>query len=396
MKKIKKKNKITKPQERKINVGVTLRIDEPSESLWTNGIKQNSITLQKMYSLLPNIGEVKLINFGKAKKEDFKGTEWEPYLTDLITPKESFQNHKLDVVVTAMVTPNQDYIDKANLLGIKVIKQIMGNEYEIFSEQVLFEYENIPQTNFYGRRKGYAANWLSPHFYQQTKDLMEVISDAPATIGPYVWDKKFIEYSAERLAKAYKKENILYTPSGKKEKRVNTFEPNINLVKTCVTPTIAMEKMYRKRPDLVEKFKIFCTGRIKKKKIFIEFARDLDAYKNDRMTFEMRYPMTLSLHKFTDIVIAHQRNLELNYAYFDAAWLGYPIVHNSKTLSGLGYYYDGFDADEASDVLIDVAETFDSVYEQYIKESREYISRYFPEDPGNIETYTKLFEDLFK
>ena len=384
------------PKVRKINVGITLKVDNPKESLWTNGIKQNSITLKKMYSLLPNIGDVRLINFGKGEKETFKGSEWEEHVKDIITPAESLDKHKVDVIVTAMITPSIEYIEKANKLGIKVIKQIMGNEYEIFSEQVLFEYDGIPQTNFYGRRKGYSANWISPHFYQQNKDLMEVISDVPSSIGPYIWDPIYIEHAANATAKSLKKESGLYIPSGKKEKRINTFEPNINLVKTSITPMLAIEKMYRKTPDLINRCKIFCTSRIKKKNIFIQFARDLDIYVNKKMTFESRYPMAFSLLNYTDIVIAHQRNLDLNYAYFDAAWLGYPLVHNSKTLEGLGYYYDGWDADEASDLLIEIAKNFDNEYEEYIKKSREYISRYFPENEDNIKKYTLLFEDLFK
>lgn len=378
---------------RKLKVGVTVFIDDPKDSFWTNGIKQNTVTLQKMFSFLPNVEECKLINFGKLN--DFMGTAWEPYSQNIITLNESLSSG-LDVVVTALISPPENYLEELQKRKIKVVKHVMGNEYEIFSEQVLFEYANIPQTNFYGKRPGYDASWISPHFYEQNKDIMEIITDAPSYIGPYVWDKRFIEHSAEQLAKTLKKDNLLYSPSGKQEKRISTFEPNINLVKTCITPMIAMEMMHRKQPDLIDTCKIFGSNRIKEKKIFVQFAKDLTVYKNGKMTFEARFPMAISLWKYTDIVIAHQRNLDLNYAYFDAAWLGYPLVHNSKTLSGLGYYYDGWDADMASDVLIEVAREHDLAKDKYMKKSREYISRFFPEDKGNIEMYAKLFEDLFK
>jgi len=394
MKKI--KNKIKKDTGRKLSIGITIKIAKASDSLWTNGIKQNSLTLQKMFLLLPNVKECKLINFGAAKNEELKGTQWEPYMQDIITPQESLDKFKLDVILTAMVSPSEDYITKANNKKIKLVKQIMGNEYEMFTEQVLFEYEGISQTNFYGRRKGYCANWISPHFFEQNKDLMEIISDAPAFIGPYIWDPKYIEYNSSSLAKNLKRESVTYIPSGKKEKRIGVFEPNINLVKTCITPTLAIEKMYKKRPDLVARSKLFCTSRIKKKKIFIEFIKGLDVYNNSKLTVENRFPISLSLFSYTDIVVSHQRNLELNYAYFDVAWLGYPLLHNSKTLEGLGYYYNGWSADEASDRLIEIANTFDDNYEEYLTKSRDYISRFLPEERENRDAYAKLFEDLFK
>lgn len=379
---------------RKLKVGITVSINEKNDSFWVNGIKQNTVTLKKMFSLLPNVEEVKYINFGKLT--ELEGTAWEEFKESIVTPSEAIAIFKPDVVITAQITPWSHWLEEALRQKIKIVKHVMGNEYELFSEQVLFEYKDIPQTNFYGRRNYYSATWISPHFFQQNKDLMEVIADCPSYIGPYVWDSVFIEKSAKETAKTLKRDSMLYVPSGKKEKRISTFEPNINLVKTCITPILAMEKMYRKQPDLIEKCKVFGTNRIKQKNIFVEFVKDLEIYKNKKMTVENRFPMAICLHNYTDIVVAHQRNLDLNYAYFDAAWLGYPLVHNSKTLSGLGYYYDGWDAEEASDVLIEVAREFDLKKDDYLKQSREYISRFFPEDPGNIEIYANLFEDLFK
>lgn len=379
---------------RKLKVGVTIKINSAEDSFWTNGIKQNTITLQKMFSLLPNVEECYLINFGALK--DFKGTVWEPYAKNIISSSDSLTKHKLDVIITATITPVNSYLEQAERQNIKLVKQIMGNEYEMFSEQVLFEYKDIPQTNFYGKRKGYAANWISPHIYDQNKDLMEIISDAPASIGPYVWDKMFIEKSAQDISEKVKRGSTLYFPTGKKEKRICTFEPNLNLVKTCVTPALAMERVYRNNPEIVAKSKIFCTTRIKTKKIFIEFIKDLEIYKNSKLTVEERYPMAVSLMLYTDIVLAHQRNLDLNYAYFDAAWLGWPVVHNSKTLKGFGYYYEGWDAEHAAEQILKVSETFDSSFQENREKSREYLSRFFPEDEDNILVYSSLFEDLFE
>jgi len=108
-----------------MKIGITLGLKDNKESIWTNGIKQNSLTLQKMYKLLPNVGEVKLINFGEAKAEDLNTGSWKEYAKDIVTPKECIDKYNFDVIVTAMISPNIDFINAMNAKGTKIIKQII-------------------------------------------------------------------------------------------------------------------------------------------------------------------------------------------------------------------------------------------------------------------------------
>ena len=41
--------------ERKIRIGITVLIDKPSDSLFTNGIRQNVITLRDVYEKCRNV-----------------------------------------------------------------------------------------------------------------------------------------------------------------------------------------------------------------------------------------------------------------------------------------------------------------------------------------------------
>ena len=132
-------------------------------------------------------------------------------------------------------------------------------------------------------------------------------------------------------------ETCLYKPSGKLEKRISTMEPNINMVKTSVVPIMATERLYRKDPQVLDKLSVFCGDGIKKKTDMVNFVKDLDSYKAQKMFFEARYPIVWTLLKHTDIVLCHQHQCALNYLYLDAAWMGYPVVHNSEYMKELGW-----------------------------------------------------------
>lgn len=372
---------------RKAKIAITVQINNKEDSFWTNGIKQNAVTLQEMFSLCPNVESCKLVNLGSL--HDYAGTAWEPFAHNIINFQECLDT--IDLAITATVSFTTAMVEQLVSKNITIVKHIMGNEYAIFSENVLFK--DGKDLNSYGKRPHHKECWISPHFYEQNKDFFEIITDGVSRIGPYVWSPRFIE---EHVKLNTQKDGSigLYTPRGNEAKLLSTFEPNINLLKTCLTPVIIGEKFYRKAPHLLEKMSVFGSLEIKKKKIFVDFAKDLTAYKNQKMFFEARYPMAWSLLKHTDIVIAHQRDLALNYAYFDAAWLGFPIVHNSEMLKELGFYYEGWDAEAASDILIDVATNFDSQKDEYLKKSREYISRFLPQNQDNIDGYAKLIEGV--
>jgi hypothetical protein len=369
---------------RKIRVGFTVQINDKTDSFWVNGIKQNAVTLQESFLLCDNVEDSFLVNLGKL--HDYKDTAWEPFADKLINFQQAID--KLDVLVTATVTPTAEMVNILNAKNIAMIKHVMGNEYEIFSESMLFKDE---ASNSYGKRKGIKAVWISDHLFDENKDFLEVLTDSKAYIGPYIWSPRFIEQHSKLNAESNKTTG-LYVPRGNEQKLLSTFEPNINIQKTCLTPMLIAEKFYKKAPHMLDKLSVFGADPIKKKKFFIEYAKDFETYKDKKMFFEARYPMAWCLLQHTDIVIAHQHNLALNYAYFDAAWLGFPVLHNSHMLKDLAFYYPDWDAEVASDILIDICKNFDSTHEQYREESKKVISRYLWDNPKNVNGYAELLE----
>lgn len=373
----------------KIRVGVTIRIDKPTESLFTNGIKQNAITLFRMFQLCKNVSEVYMINMGTQK--DLSQSPWFKYNDNIISYEECLD--KIDVVVMATVSLSDVMMEIMRNRNIKIVAQVMGTEYHMFSEYTLFEGNEL-LTDF-KRKPKHDAVWISPHIFDSNKDLLEINCDCKAYVAPFIWSHDFIDQEIENY-KVSHGINGIYTPTENVGKRISTFEPNINLVKTCITPIISSEKLYRKYPDSFQTVNIFSSDKIANKKVFIDFVQGLEIYKGGKMTFEGRYAIAFALFFHTDIVIAHQKDLELNYLYFDAAWYGFPLVHNSSRLKDLGYYYPEYNAEIASELLMDVIHNFDKNREEYLLNSRKIISKYLWNDKDNVKGYENLLKQVMK
>jgi hypothetical protein len=369
-----------------IRIGITVLIKEPTESLFTNGIKQNAISLRETFKSIDIVDEVYYINLGKQK--DYSKSPWKKYQEHIIDFEDSLE--KVDLIVCVCAGVPEQYAKMASEKGIKLVHHIMGNEYYAFSESITFKEE---KDSIIQREKYYNQVWISPHLFETNKDLFEILYDCPALVGPYIWSPSFLEEHVESLKK---KENLegKYTPSGKKEKRISVFEPNISLVKNCLTPIITTEKAYKKIPASVDSINLFGASIVKNKKILVDFVKKLEIQKNNKIFFEDRYPIAWALFKHTDIVLSHQLDCALNYLYLDAAWLGYPLVHNSPYMKDLGLYYPDHDAEIAAKNIVYFIEQFDDIYEKYYNDSREFAKRYLPTHPDNVSGYKALIKGL--
>jgi len=375
---------------KKINIGISVLIDKPTESFFTNGIRQNAIIMKDLYEKIDFVNNAYYINFGKQR--DYSQSPWKQYEQNIIQFEEMFD--KIDVLVVSCVTISKEIADAAKKNGIKLIHHIMGNEYYSFVESILFKNE---KNTILAKEKWYDAVWISPHLYETNKDLFEVIYECDVNIGAYVWSPRFLLEHVDNLYTSGKIKEKTYMPSGKKQKRINVFEPNLSFMKNSMFPVLIGEKLELKHPEIFDSLNLFGSSNIKEKKQLIDFVKTLTIQKNKKIFFEDRYPIAWSLFQHTDIVLSHTHHCDLNYVYFDAAWLGFPLVHNSKFVKKLGWYYDDFDADAAVKQINKVASTFDKsqIREKYLKDSQKFISEYFPTHAKNVEAYKKLLEKLF-
>ena len=127
----------------------------------------------------------------------------------------------------------------------------------------------------------------------------------------------------------------------------------------------------------------------------VDFVVSLDIHSDKKIFFEDRYPIVWTLSSHTDILLGHQDGCELNYAYLDATWLGYPVVHNSPMMKDLGWYYPGNNTTIALEHLEYIIRNFDSIEHpnnRYLNASRKFAYRYMLDNPENISRYEHLIE----
>ena len=374
----------------KINIGITLILKDPKkDSLFSNGIRQNVILLQEIYKKCYNVKNSYIVNVANVESDQYKDTSWEKYQKDIISVDRAIE--ECDVLVVCHSNLTIEQFDKFKKNNKKVVFQVLGAELSIFNEKILFEDK---PNGLYQKNNFLDAIWVSPHFFERDKHFFEQLHKCPVFEAPYIWSPQFMEKDIK------KQEDKTGTANYKPldiDKRISVMEPNLNMVKTCITPIIISEKFYNKNKN-VKKISIFGSDKVKKKKDFIQFVSKMDSYTSKKMFFESRYPIVWTLATHTDIVLCHQDGCELNYLYLDAAWLGYPIVHNSPMMKDLGWYYPENNATIAVEHLDYIVKNFDSIeypYNKYLEKSRKFALKYTKENPENIKGYEKLIEFLF-
>ena len=101
----------------------------------------------------------------------------------------------------------------------------------------------------------------------------------------------------------------------------------------------------------IESLMITNATEVSKHKTFLSIIRTFDMYKDGKISAETRYQTAFMLSQYLDIIVSHQLLNPLNYLYLDAAFMGYPVLHNAPMCKDVGYYYEGCDTVEAGKKL---------------------------------------------
>jgi hypothetical protein len=97
----------------------------------------------------------------------------------------------------------------------------------------------------------------------------------------------------------------------------------------------------------------------------MSIIQTFDLFKEGKISAESRYQTAYMLTQHLDVLICHQLLNPLNYLYLDAAYLGYPVLHNAPMCKDLGYYYEGSDTVEASKILNYILTEHDKNIDEY-------------------------------
>ena len=128
---------------------------------------------------------------------------------------------------------------------------------------------------------------------------------------------------------------------------------------------------------------------------FMGIIRNFDLYKDKKVSGEARYQTAFILTQHLDVVICHQVLNPLNYLYLDAAFLGYPVIHNAPLCKDLGYYYEGSDTITGAKHLDYILTEHDNNLTEYHERNDIVLQRYHADNENLIETYDKMIDNLY-
>lgn len=364
----------------RMKIGVTLNIK--GLSLFSNGVQQNAVYLA---TLLANIGYSVDLLCGIDNIENLLEIQSIAGPNIKCIEYNNSKKNRYDVIITVGLVSSKNDINNWKIINpdLKVVYYKCGNEFFIDLESVIYNIdierikpENIPTPD---------QIWSIPQMENTNLDYYSFINrQTNATVVPFIWSPINIDLYA-------KKHNIgVY--DGRNISRIGIMEPNMSIMKNYLIPSAIVETYYEKHSN-IEVLRIFSGSKLKDNKRVSDLFDSYKLYKDRKISLEKRQVSILMLDRYIDCIVSWQIENNLNYLYLDAAWYGYPVLHNANMCKDIGYYYESNKIYEASDQLEYVINTHPGNNE-YISMNRNLISRYMPNNKKLQEQYKSLIEDL--
>ncbi|MFD1558389.1 DUF2827 domain-containing protein [Paraburkholderia silviterrae] len=375
------------PSEAKgLRIGITIGLHQPNETLWNNGIKQNAVFLAETLRHCPGVASTLLVNTtGVPVTGDLPWNlaRWPTHAFDEV-------KNELDVVIELGGQLDGERTAWLKSRGVRLVSYCCGFEYIHATEGILF---NKPMWNgnlFVNQR--YDDIWIIPQVAGNSQSYLEVLRRTRGRVVPFVWSPIFLEERTRALPGGG-----VYAPraEGRAPARLTVMEPNINIVKFCLYPALIAELAYRARPEAIELLQV--TNALKlaqENRDFIALMNHLDIVREHKAVFLGRYDTPTFLAQNTDVVVSHQLENPLNYFYLEACWQGYPLVHNATLCRELGYYYEGNDAHEGAQRLIEAIDARGHDVAGWRMSQRRAIARFLPFNEPVVQTYQALLDEL--
>ena len=376
-----------------LKIGITLGLKSNTESIWTNGIKQNVLMLHHLLKKSNNNYQVTILNTIKV--------DWSTkpqYLKDIDICyfDEAYEEMDLIIIMGAQAEPEKIKKFKSIKKDNKVISYKCGSNYILTAESVLFGTED----KWCQYEDYFDEVWYIPQQHETCNGYFHTLYRTNVVTVPFIWHHKFLTEAVIDIEKGYKlgkfKKGFSYNPD-KDKKVLGIMEPNLNLVKFCLIPTMVAEESYRGEigKEKISKLMITNSKDVSTHKEFLSILKTFDLYKDGKITAESRYQTSYIVTQYLDVLICHQILNPLNYLYLDVAFMGYPVLHNAPMCKDIGYYYEGSDTVDGAKMLDWILENHDNNLKEYEERNKKALFRYFADNRNLIEAYDMLIHNLF-
>lgn len=368
-----------------MKIGITISFKE-DYSIWSNGIQLNALMLAETLSLIKGV-EVFFLNIATCPEENI------PWCTKEFPTFYLYDKYlEVDLLIFLGGRIQKQYVDLfKKIKNKKTVFYKCGNEFIVNLEKNLFG-EDLEEDGKLESIYGCDEIWYVPQQHDTNKNYFECLYRTPARPAPFVYSPRWLNKDIKKKEGIYKK--TMHYSNTEEPKRISIMEPNMNIVKYAMYPLMIAETYYRKHPSKIKEVNIVGGDRLSKKQNFLSVVNTFDLKRDRKLFVEGRQVTSSFLGNHSDILICHQMMNPLNYIYLDAAWMGYPVIHNAEYVKDLGYYYHGNDVKGGAKKLKDVLEHFDED-EKYKERQEKVFKRFDNKSKEMVVQYDRLIKNIF-
>lgn len=365
-----------------MRIGITTDL---SQSFWSNGLNQN---VKFLYDIFHRLGHnVFYITDNKPLTKlsfNHKYISLEKVAGD---PSETF-----DVVICCGWEMSTECIKKikSRKTNVKFFSLYLGNKIMFDMRDLIFNDRNGPfRFNSVEYGSLLSGIWLSPHHEFGAEYVKVAYGNDSVKVAPYVWDPFFVQERIATLKAAGK--DPFFRPD--RVSRVQVFESNTLINKNMMIPFCIAQRFDKDFPDVLGGVNIFCTSKLRHREYFKSWVSRFDIVKKKGfLYFNNRWCTLDAMAKWGGTIVSHQYDNDLNYAHFEALYMGIPLVHNSEALIDQAYYYPRFDVGMGSKQLYNAIQNHHSVEKDYMHYGREFVSKYSPYNPDILAQYAEMIK----
>lgn len=360
-------------------IGITMSKDH----LFANGINQNAVFMMLM---LQNLGyECDILSYD-SEHTQLAFNKMPVKLISVDPSKFNVTNYTALISVTIAI--EGPIYNRCKAAGIPVICYTCTNGLCMAMERIATDRtKDITIGNDIPIDLAWVLNAF-PFMKTQT----ELLRNAKALSVPHLWNSSIVEYYCRTI---YKKDSslMIYNPVKHTGKKITILitEPNINFVKTAVVPIMAVEKLHRINPDLIDE--VFVFSYPTDSKTLQTIVSNISVGKKIRK-FTRQIVSEIMLHfnnlDNVPIFVCNQIYTPLNYSYYETLYYGFPFVHNSPLLKDFGHYYPDLDIDMCAIQIFNAFKSHAVDFESRLVKQREYLEAIDPTNEKCLEQWKQI------
>jgi hypothetical protein len=347
--------------------------------LFSSGLTQNSYFL---YDVLTRSGfACELLSYSSSHKLEFG---------DLVVKQITTNHHEFDyssykMIITVAKGITKEMYEICKIHKIVVVGFVCGNILPMNMISFISESSKAVVT----KSQPVDQLWIIEAF-SYMKTYVELMRGSPSRCVPHLWSSKLLEHAA---LEKFKQNPIAmkFVPKNGSKINILIMEPNLDIVKTALIPTMAAEKLNFLYPELIDQVYIFNFP--EKSPAATAIINNLTIRPKIRI-FKSQHIAAVMLHfnklSSMPIFVSHQILTPWNYLYYELMYFGYPLVHNSPAFKEHNYFYNEYNIDECASEIKRAFDSHNTIYSEQKRHNAEYLDSINPESEACINYWSSL------